>query len=169
MQHLRLLDGVQGTNMEDRVKMYLDYKHELCAVSGIEDTNTKEGATHDVEYVAEALDAEWIAVKDWGKEIGFIILAFGRNLERDISCPKVDYFIQDTYIKPEYRHKGIMSKEVNNLLDKYKGIFGLYILYNNKPAQAFWYKIIGDRWIDVENLGSDEYGKEYAFDTRKES
>lgn len=153
--------------MDDRTKMYLEYKRELCAVSGLEDLNTKEGAHNDVFYATSAHDAQWIAVKDGNKEIGFIILGIGRNLERELGEPKVDYFIQESYIKPEYRRKGIMTKAVNEMLENHKGIMGLYILKNNKPALAFWHKIIGDRWIEVDNLGGDEDGKEYAFDNRK--
>lgn len=153
--------------MTNRVEMYLEYKRELCAVAGLKDENTKEGAEHDVEYACEALDAEWHPVKEGDKEIGFIILGIGRNLTRNENEPKVDYFIQETYIKPEYRRKGIMTKEVEKLLDQHKGIYGLYILSKNKPALAFWHTIIKDRWINVDNLGSDEDGKEYAFDNRE--
>lgn len=155
--------------IDSRAKLYFDYKKELNDIIGADSGRaTKDGCENDVKYAHKAFDVKWIAIKDGKEEIGFIILAFGRNLERGVNEPNVDYFIQDTYIRPEYRRKGIMSKEVNKLLDEYKGIYGLYILYENKPAQAFWHKIIGDRWVDVENLGSDEEGKEYAFDTRKE-
>ena len=153
--------------MTNRVEMYLEYKRELCALIGGESTITEQDAENDVYYATHSEDAKWIAVEDNNEEIGFIILGFGRNLMRGAGEPTVDYFIQETYIRPEYRRKGIMTKEVEKLLDQHKGIYGLYILSKNKPALAFWHTIIKDRWINVDNLGSDEDGKEYAFDNRE--
>lgn len=153
--------------MDDRIKMYLEYKEELGAFTKAVEGITKEDAHNDVFYATHADDAEWIAVKDGDQEIGFIILGIGRNLMRRAKEPMVDYFIQDAYIKPEYRRKGIMSKEVEKMLDGYKGIMGLYILKTNKPALAFWHKIVGDKWMEVDNLDGDEDGKEYAFDNRE--
>lgn len=71
--------------------------------------------------------------------IGFWIL--GQNG----SChPDADYFIAETYIRPEYRREGIMSDRISDWIKTYGGKFCLFVLSKNEVAKKFW-KNVFDR------------------------
>lgn len=154
-------------NYAERMKMYLDYKVELKALIGeVVDDIVADNIRNDCHFLLEGQDnvAEWVPVKNGqGKEVGFIVISLLGNLENSNNDYKYDYFIQESYIKPECRRLGLMRKAVENLFKTRPGYWGLYIMDKNLAARAFWDAVIGDRWVKDESLWLDEYGKERAF------
>lgn len=71
--------------------------------------------------------------------IGFWILGQNRNCH-----PDADYFIAETYIRPEYRREGIMSDRISDWIKTYGGKFCLFVLSKNEVAKKFW-KNVFDR------------------------
>ena len=71
--------------------------------------------------------------------IGFWILGQNRNCN-----PDADYFIAETYIRPEYRREGIMSDRISDWIKTHGGKFCLFVLSKNEVAKKFW-KNVFDR------------------------
>lgn len=63
------------------------------------------------------------------KYIGFIII---------VKASEIEYHIAETYVKPEYRNKGYLTRFLDDFISKNKGIYTYYVLKNNKPALKFW-------------------------------
>lgn len=147
--------------MTDRVKMFLDYKRELCTIDGYDKlVDPEKEYIEDCNFFQNDCDADWIAVKKGKKEVGFLVVLHGRF----VTSP-LDYFIEDTYIKPEYRCQGLMKKTVENYLKKHQGLYGLEIMDKNQLAHKFWRKIVGERWFGVP-IQTHEDAHEYRFDAR---
>ena len=52
-------------------------------------------------------------------------------------------YIDHLYIKPEYRHQGIATCAMMDLINKYsKHTIYLYVLKKNKSAKQFWHKLV---------------------------
>lgn len=148
--------------MTDREKMFLDYKRELCAISGYDElVDPVEDYIKDCNFFQTDEDAEWLSISKKGKEIGFIVVLHGR-----LVAPPLDYFIEDTYILPEYRRQGIMKRAVEELLEEHAGLYGLEIIDENKPAHKFWRTIVGERWFGSP-IQTQEDAHEYRFDARR--
>lgn len=145
--------------------MFLKYKRELCLLDGLDDlVDDEQDYINDCNFFQTDYNAKWIAIKDEAdNEIGFLVILTGRLIP-----PNLDYYIEDTYIQPEHRRKGIMRKAVEDFINAHEGRYGLEIMDKNKAAHSFWGKIVNERWYG-ESVPTHENCKEYYFDTRKES
>ena len=76
--------------------------------------------------------------------IGFILCSIGQ---------KVDYVIQDIFILRNYRKRGLGKLALKQLLDLYRGRFGLDILIKNEPAKLFWTRCL--EHFGINNISSE--------------
>lgn len=149
--------------MTNREKMFLDYKRELCAIDGTDLPDPVEAYLDSCNFFQTDRDSKWIAVTDEaGEEVGFLVVLSGRHVAEG-----VDYFIEDVYILPEYRRKGIMTKVASEFIDNHDGVYAMEIIDRNEAAHKFWGKIVDGRWVGEPKRVHELY-QEYAFDTRKE-
>ena len=65
---------------------------------------------------------------------GFLIIGKG-GCEKH---PHADYGIAQAYIDPKYRKAGLMTKAVNEYLEKHQGIYSLLVIKQNEYALKFW-------------------------------
>ena len=73
---------------------------------------------------------EWKDIYCDGKVVGFLIIAEDFN-----GC---DYFIQDAYIEPRYRNRGLMTDAIQKQLKEKPGSYFLFVINKNKYARNFW-------------------------------
>lgn len=115
------------------------------------------------EKIAEAFDtmleleqenkAQIIDIEDKG----FFIIG-----TKDNCHPGFDYYIINTYIKPEHRHQHIMQNTINDYIKNHPGSYMLCILNNNTPAFTFW-KTIGTLSIMDDRYNDDEKCTQYVL------
>lgn len=111
---------------------YVDYM--LMLDSDFVYANEKEKAVR--KWFTEQINSnniEWIDVRKNGTIVGFLIIGTGEECHRD-----ADYFIMQTYIKPEYRRQGIMKNVLERYFSAHKGVYCLDIIKTNENAKKFW-------------------------------
>ena len=79
-------------------------------------------------------------IRDNSTVYGFVSIGVGKEA-KPVGC---DYYIVDTYIKPEYQRKGIGEWMVKDIRKRYRGTVFLYIKRGNKRAKSFWGKMFAD-------------------------
>ena len=129
---LKAIEGKEITNYHN--KMYKDYIKELKSI--LKEPYFIIEAERNLNNIIDGINHKentiWFDI-DNGK--GFILLGFGDNCH-----PSCDYYIEEIYVAPEYRRKGLMEKSLRELLDKNKGVYSLYIVEANTPALSLWNK-----------------------------
>lgn len=70
-----------------------------------------------------------------GSPAGFLIIGKHPNCH-----PDCNYFICQSYIAPEYRKKGLMTKALADFEKDHKGRYCLDVLFKNFYARMFWFK-----------------------------
>lgn len=121
--------------MRTRKQMFFQYLKELYSISG-SPLLTRE--QQEQLYRQCFMDgAQWIDITNGkGQVIGFIIIATHPNCH-----PDADWYIQETYIVPEYRNQGYMSRWVSKWLSEVQATICLFILNKNTCALRFWQHI----------------------------
>lgn len=69
--------------------------------------------------------------------VGFLLIGHPPNVAEGF-----DYYIQESYVIPKFRNKGLMSKKLELQFSRFKGRYCMYILDKNYKAKQFWNKII---------------------------
>lgn len=93
--------------------------------------------------------------------IGFWILGQNGNCH-----PDADYFIAETYIRPEYRREGIMSDRISDWIKTYGGKFCLFVLSKNEVAKKFWENVFdrcGYEPYELSDVADDMNGHLIQF------
>ncbi len=125
---------------EIREQLYLQYIRELGSYS---DSLKKENLS-DAEVIAEARNllpkgasgdcTEWIDIEKDGKVVGFLIMSKAPDCH-----PQTDYFLNQTFVLPEYRKQGLMSSTLKKFIAKHpRKKYSVIILRKNKWARHFW-------------------------------
>lgn len=117
-----------------RCALYDEYCKELSKF----DPQIYASRTEVMKWCQDYMDENytWLDITVAGRTIGFIIIG-EKALGADIS-PQFDYFIEQTYIMPDYRRKGFVFNVLNKFVSKHKGKYGLLIIQNNFKARDFW-------------------------------
>lgn len=107
--------------------------------------------------------SKWIDVCDeQGKVIGFLIVGWKENCH-----PAAHWFVQDAYIKPEYRKLGYMTRAVSNYVRENPGTYCLFVLTKNQYAYHFWHKVFEQLGYQPHALcdvgAGDEHCIQYGF------
>lgn len=137
---------------------YLDELQTICNLPLIDD-GKKEFLFNEIQCYEFS---KWVNVIANGNIVGFFIIGTGENCH-----PDADYYIQEAYIKPEYRRKGYMSYAISDYVKRHAGIYCLFILNNNQIGHAFWHVLfdrIGYKPYDLTDVGAaDEDCTQYGF------
>lgn len=127
-----------------RYHMFRDYLLELQKIEGLTYMNDAQILDNFVK-IRSGKTGFWKDVypdqsrQDKYDMIGFWVLGAKGNCH-----PDADYFIAESYIKPEYRREGIMSDRISDWIKTYGGMFCLFVLNNNEIAKKFWNKLFDD-------------------------
>lgn len=154
-------------------ELYLEYKRELQALDGNKPSKDEE-LNFEMDYggLINMKDAWWFDLTNGsGEIIGFVAISLIGNLEVPYhEREHYDYFVQECYVIPRYRRKGVVGKFMTELISAHPGKWGLYILDSNQPAHDFWGAIasrVGGRWKRVAGSMVDDYGQEYCMIVRR--
>lgn len=103
-----------------------------------------------------------IYCNDSNKTIGFLIIGFHPNCH-----PHANYYIEEAYIKPQYRCMGYMTRAISDFIHRHTGIYCLFILNENIAAYRFWMNLfakLGYCECFLIDVGAgDEYCTQYGF------
>jgi Acetyltransferases len=119
-------------------ELYIDYKHQLQRMDGVDEVPEQD----IVIWLKEMQSDPYITYRltydpDDKEAAGFIIVSFPPECD-----PDCDIFIQDLYVRPESRRKGLATELVKKTLNMYKAKDPcLFVMDKNIPAQRFWDKI----------------------------
>lgn len=114
------------------------------------------------EYITEGWT--WVDITLCGQIVGFVII--GEKSKGHDVHPQFDYFIEQTFILPEYRRNGFVSRSLMSFIKYHKGRYGLEVLQKNFKAQEFWKDLIsrvGGYRITVDLDGFMLHGTEYLW------
>jgi predicted acetyltransferase len=67
---------------------------------------------------------------------GFVLLLEGNH------GPSIDYSFTDFFVLRKFRHRGVGERIARQLFNRYPGHWQIDLLKGNKPAAAFWRKVI---------------------------
>jgi len=87
----------------------------------------------------ENLGRAWI-IKNGGQSIGYIVLGFGFSFEHNGR----DAFIDELFLKPDYRHKGIGKLAIDFIFEQ-APVLGVHVIHleveqHNKAASMLYLK-----------------------------
>ncbi len=162
---------------DQREQLYLQYARELGNYTdSLKEENLSDG---DVLKRARRLlpggeigdCTEWIDIKKDGKIVGFLIMSTAPDCH-----PQTDYFLNQTFVLPEYRKQGLMSTTLKQFISEHPGKkYSIIIHRKNKWARTFWqafFLTIGyttmslSRWDGYsEEKNPDSMLLGYEFDT----
>ena len=108
----------------------------------------------ELEYLDNDIDSYKVLI-DNDKYIGFTIISRKKKYNQNI-----ELFIEEFYIKPEFRRKGYGKSFMNEILKKDINTVGFYILPKNENAKIFWNSIFNE-WISVKKI-KDPNNLEYV-------
>lgn len=147
--------------MTYRFEMLSDYLDELWKIKSLPPQSQAEKMTFYGEILSNK-DSAWIDIKDGNRPVGFLIVGTPPNCHPDAS-----YYIEEAYINPNYRRKGLMSKAVSDFVRNNKGTYCLFILNKNDAAKAFWPKTfakLGYEPCYLRDVGAgDQYCTQYGY------
>lgn len=73
-----------------------------------------------------------------GKYAGFVLIRFIKSEERNY------YSIAEFFIMKKYRRGGLGKAVAHRVFDMHRGEWEVFEIEPNKPAQAFWRKVISE-------------------------
>ncbi len=151
--------------LEVRYDMFTSYLDELQTISEnpiISDEKKQYLYDNITNY-----EFSWrVDVYDGDVVIGFFIIGTGENCHA-----AADYYIQESYIKPEYRRKGHMTRAISDFINRHVGVYCLFILNNNQIGRVFWHVLfdrIGYVPYELADVGAaDDDCTQYGFALRE--
>lgn len=77
-------------------------------------------------------------IKKDEKYVGFVLVRFIESAER------IYFSIAEFFIMKKYRQEGIGKAAAGQIFNMHKGLWEVYQMESNKPAQMFWKKVIDE-------------------------
>lgn len=116
------------------VPMYVDYCRDLSRLCGRELGTTRDYREWCLELiVADRLDATWTPLTHGRDAAGFVV-----TLPHPQTLPSVDCWIDQAYVVPRLRRRGLMTSALEALVAQSPGRYGISVLRGNDAALAFW-------------------------------
>ena len=130
--------------------LYMDYKHQMQRIDGVDEVPEQDMVVWLREMQSDPYVTYRLTYDPDDKAVaGFIIVSFPP--ECDEEC---DIFIQDLYVRPESRRKGLATEMVKKTFEMYRTTSAcLFVMDRNVTAQKFWDKLFGrmpdreDYWV----------------------
>ena len=163
-EEISLFDGMNAeeqTNFFHTI-MYVGYKNELMQYGNERPCSffNNAWAKHYEDLISDK-DIERFAVISDNTEVGFFIVRSGESAKK----LGVDYYIEDVYLFPDYRGRGIMKKFAKAFFKKHSGRYGMELIGENKNATRFWCSVIVDN--EWEKIPKTWRGETKVFYFRK--
>lgn len=151
-----------------RIKMFSDYLDGLQKLMGLPQYSYAKKVELFQNYYASA-DSRWIDIySDQPKKdpVGFLVVGFPPNCH-----PNANFYIEEAYIRPEYRRRGFMSAAVSDFVQGNPGVYCLFVVRGNEGAYGFWKGIFGKNGYTpcyLADVGAaDAYCTQYGFWMRR--
>jgi len=106
----------------------------------------------DVVFEKESLKPYFIKVDK--KLVGFLLLTGNKFSPEDS-----DWGIEDLFIIRSERRKGIATKTVRLIMDKYRGSYSIFQFQKNKESMKFWHAFYNENSIEYTEIERMEDGK----------
>lgn len=147
---------------------YMRYLHEDCL--GTNTPSPIDLAHLFKDYTTDTKHSLWLDIYPTENEpqvpIGFLVIGFPPNCH-----PNANYYIQEAYIRPEYRQRGYMRATVTSFLVSHPGTYCLFVIRGNEKAYLFWKHIFQEnQYITcyLPDVGAaDECCTQYGFRTQQ--
>lgn len=156
--------GSQQGSLAIRRELYVDYLRELNKIEGITPLS-QTAAEECMDKILYQGDTTWYDIRlENGEIVGFLIIGQNTNCH-----PDADFFIDQAYILPKFRKRGLMTKAISEFIEENRGRFCLFIIDNNTYARSFWFKTfagLGYVPLYLRDVGAlkDETGiSQYGF------
>ncbi len=140
-----------------RRELYWEYLQELEVIRGEKWEETEaERRTWADDYLTQS-HHRWIDIRYMDQVVGFVIFSTAPECH-----PVCDYFLSQSYIKPEYRNKGLMTAVVTRFVKEHTGRYCMILLKKNVYAKKYWHNLFTDlgyvpfNLYDTGTLKSDE-------------
>lgn len=117
---------------QHRISLFMDYVHELDEIAKQETVDEEEIIRNCITCMTTD-HFNWQDIQCEGEIVGFLITAVYPECH-----PDCDHFIVESYVQPQYRHKGLMSQTVRNFVKQNPGKYCMVILNLNEYAKGFW-------------------------------
>lgn len=147
--------------MDIRYQMLCNYLDELWAIKGLPPQTEIEKFKFFAEITGSDC-TQWVDICDGNNLIGFLIVGTAPNCH-----PDADYYVEEAYVKPDYRRKGHMLHAFSEFERKHKGIYCLFVLNKNEGAKNFWkttFAKLGYLPYFLRDVGAgDEFCTQYGF------
>ncbi len=145
------LKGSIPSYMFDRKSLYKDYLSEIEDIRGekFSEPEEEKNAWCD-DYMIKSYYT-WIDIRYLDQIVGFLIIG-----TRPDCHPQCDYFIAQSYIRPGYRKRGLMTDAVTKYVDEHPGKYCMIILEKNTVAELFWSNLFKDlsyESFDIYDIG----------------
>lgn len=154
-----LFQSIEEQSNFIRTMVYVGYKNELMKYGGQHSCAyfNKCWAKHYNDLLNDK-DVQYISVVESGREVGFFIVRGGESATK----LGVDYYIEDVYIYPDFRGRGIMKKFVAEFFRNHSGRYGMELIGENKNATKFWCSVVDtSEWEKIPRTWCD--GKTFYF------
>ncbi len=168
-ENIKCTELIKMTDSTDFIPMWIEYTKELHSYSDSVQMSNNEEASKLYCNFKKNPDVEIYAINANDRVCGFLIL--GR---RSNTHPSTDIYIQELYVKSDFRRKGIGKSVISDLLKGEPARYCLYIIKENKPAKLFWQSIFSQPGVSMLSLSEitpinycDFYG--FAYDERREN
>jgi len=121
-------------------ELYIEYKHQMQRIDGVDEVPGQDMVIWLKEMQSDPNISYRLTYDPDDKAVaGFVIVSFPPECDKD--C---DIFIQDLYIRPESRRKGLATELVRKTVEMYKVKTPcLFVMDRNEVAQKFWDKVFG--------------------------
>lgn len=136
--------------------MYTVYSEELDKYLKIE--RDKSSLKAWIDRLQSFPCYKWVEIIAGDDLAGFVIF----NADE----PNMDIYVEDLYIKPEYRRNGLATTYILKYFELLKDKrIGLSVIKNNFPAMQFWLNIFNELGINPE-INQGDYLIDFVFDLR---
>ena len=147
---IKLADKNDGFIIKNMYPLYL---HDLSGIHNIlpnkygifeEDENIRtlqqQYDIQEIWFQDPKLLFPYLIIAD-GIPAGFCLIGSGKYVPKE-----VDYYVYETFLLSVFRGKSISYKAIKEIFSRHKGKWMLYThsTDNNKRAQNFWHKTVGD-------------------------
>ena len=147
--------AVKTTEKELLKNLYSLYLYDLTQYDNklnLSSNGLYEFQALDVFFEKNTLKPYFIKVNR--KLVGFLLLTGGGFSPEDS-----DWGIEDLFIIRSERRKGIASKTIRLIMDKYKGEYSIFQFQKNIESKKFWYAFYDANSIKYTEIERMENGK----------
>lgn len=155
--------GKVMTTYQWKIELYRRYYREIEGYIKPKEKESDEEITRMADDFINGEHIKWINIYEGTNLVGFLII-----VKKPICHPDADYHVADSYVMPEYRHRGKMRTAFEDYMKRHPGIYCLDIVDNDEGGMAFWMKTMIEMKCKpvvlrkiVSREGISQYGFEY--------